>query len=89
MQERNRIAAAGQLRAELPGIPDNNPDSQAEATEIKEAEALERYYAAWDDPVLEGQRAAYAAAEAESEAIWQESRIGLSGAPSAEPEAEP
>jgi hypothetical protein len=43
----------------------------------------------WNAPVLMEQRAADAAAEAESEAIWQESRIGLGGAPWAEPEAEP
>jgi hypothetical protein len=44
---------------------------------------------AWaENPVLAAQREADAAAEAESEAIWQESRIGLSAAPHAEPQAE-
>jgi hypothetical protein len=61
------------------------PEPQAErgdpAAEQQEMEALERHWAAWNDPVLMDQRAADAAAEAESERIWQENRIGLRGGP--------
>jgi hypothetical protein len=53
-------------------------ENPAEA-ETADAEALERHWAAWNDPVLVEQRAADAAAEAESERIWNENRIGLRG----------
>ena len=86
--ETNRAGAGAQRQAGPEGIAGGGLGRQPDASEIEEAEAYERYLLDWNDPVLTGQRAADAEAEAEAEAIWQESRIGLSGTPWAEPEAE-
>lgn len=46
--------------------------------------AVEKHWAAWNDPPLMRQRAVDAAAEAEAERAWLEKRIGLRTAPAAE-----
>lgn len=68
-------------------VSESFADPQAEPVTIDE-EALEKHWPAWNDPSLMRQRAAGAQAEAESVRTWAANRIGLRGAPEAQP-AEP